>query len=233
MLDIKLINAKDKGFEATNLGIATSTSFIYPSIVFRTIQQLKTMDVLDIVARLEPFDTLHLASRIQSRVERIVKSRGSSKFFANRVLDLLSGDFTLYRKEEMDPYVLDRLRLWIDLLYPCSHQDRPFCDCGQINIAKLIIQRRMLGDTPSRVISYLESNYDLTAYIGDLITFLDAVVHRFEALHRIATVLEMKTQAKVAREYAELVKSPSKKHKKHKSKKSTGKKTTRTKKHLR
>ncbi len=229
MIEIKLVYAKDKGFVATKLGIATSTSFIYPSIIFRTIQQLKTMDVLDIVARLEPFENLHLASRIQSRIERIVKSRGSTKFFVNRVLDLLSGDFTLYRKDDMDPYVLDRLRLWIDLLYPCSHQERPFCDCGQINIAKLIIQRRIQGETPSKIISFLESNYDLTAYVGDLITFLDAVVHRFEALYRIASVLEMENQAQVAKELAELVKSPSKKSK---TKKSSRRKTRRAKRHI-
>ncbi len=230
LLEIKLINAKGKGFEATSLGIATSTSFIYPTVVHRTVQQLKGMDVLDIVARLEPFENLHLASRIQSRIERIVKARGSTKFFSNRVLDLLSGDFTLYRKEDMDPYVLDRLRLWIDLLYPCSHQERPFCDCGQISIAKLIIQRRIQGDTPSKVISFLESNYDLTAYTGDLVTFLDAVVHRFEALYRISTVLGMESQAKVAKEYAELVKSPSKK--KQRSKKSTRKKRAKAKRHV-
>ena len=217
LLKYRFVYAENKGFKVSELGRATSMSFIHPPVVARIIERLPNSEVLELIAELEPFEGIHLSNRIQSRVERMLKSRGTSKFFSSRVLDLMSGEYPV-SKEDMDPYVLDRLKLWSQLFYDCNHPERPYCDCGPKNTALLVMRLRMKGLTPSKIISELEKNYDLTSYLGDLISFLDNAVRRAESLERIAKVAGLKEIASKTRQIKEALQSPKKSKKQSRKK---------------
>ncbi len=213
LLKYRFVYAEKKEFKISELGKATSMSFIHPSIIARIIERLPNNDLLELMAELDPFDGIHLSSRIQSRVERMLKTRGSSKFFSSRVLDLMSGDYPI-TKEEMDPYVLDRLKIWSQLFYSCYHPEKPYCECGQKQAAILIMKLRIKGFSPSKIIQELEKNYDLTAYTGDIISFLDTAVRRAESIERIARVVGLKEVAKKAQQIKIQLQSPRKAKKK-------------------
>jgi len=74
--------------------------------------------------------------------------------------------------------------------FGCNHRDSPYCDCGMHAISKRMIELRREGLSPAQISRHFVRNYSITIYSGDVFSYLNEVVHKLEAVARIAHVYE-------------------------------------------
>lgn len=185
---IKNINGKKNMYMATKYGRAVSLSFlkIYKA---EYIKKHLKQDPLVTVEKLEPFDSAYLSSRLINRLSSALKTNVSSRLFADSTRDIITtGDVIA----KIDPQYTDKLiSLQIDFL-SCNCQEKPFCNCLEVNISDKIIRQRLHGWDPNHISKYFMTNYDVHIYPGDIFSWLDQVIRTLEAISRISLAFNNK-----------------------------------------
>jgi len=136
---------------------------------------------------MEAFENIHLAPRLIGFMERALKTRISSRLFNSNALDLL--DSASVKVGKLGKQVLDTLMRWNQIFFNCGCPDMPYCDHGVINVNKLLLQLRFNGYGPKAISSYIEKKFGLYAYPGDILRWLESLLHRLEGIQKITAAL--------------------------------------------
>ena len=72
--------------------------------------------------------------------------------------------------------------------FSCDCGD-PFCEHPAQEFARLVLDLRMSGLSPRAISAHFGKEYDLLLYAGDVYSYLDQVVHKLEAIERIASAM--------------------------------------------
>ena len=182
-----LIINQDSGYKVSKLGRAGSRSFLTVSDIGYVQTQLKSHSALEIAILMEPFENIHLAPRLIGFMEKALKTRVSSRLFNSSALELL--DSASVRVAKLDKHVLATLMQWSQLFFNCGCPDTPYCDHGVINVNKLLLQLRFNGYGPKAISSYIEKKFGLYAYPGDILRWLESLLHRLEGIQKITAAL--------------------------------------------
>ncbi len=170
------------------LGRAASVSFLSPSkAVF--VKEKIDMEPLELAIRLEPFESVYLSSKLQGELNRAYNTNFPTRFFSGAVLDIMDVSRTK-KPKKLEKWVLDLFAKWILDFFNCNCKDNPFCECGQIELAKKIVELRFTGLKPNNISQLLEKEYQLYIYPGDIFKWLDSLVHNLRAVSRIAEILK-------------------------------------------
>ncbi|MCG3217921.1 MAG: DEAD/DEAH box helicase [Candidatus Heimdallarchaeota archaeon] len=212
-----MLKAKNKRVTPTSLGIATSSSFLPPSKASRIANELKKRKPLDIAVELVPFEAVYLNSKLYAAVERALKIHMSSRLFSSSVLDILMGGSV--RLDSIDEWIMRVLQKWTQEIFTCRHKENPFCNCGVLNLSKLIAELRMSGMNPSKLTLELRNRWQLTAYPGDLLRWLDELIHQLDAVRKLAKVVGDQEKQQEANMLASELERPRSKRKKKQQKK--------------
>ncbi len=214
---MKMIDVENKNIYATNLGKAVSQSFLAPSYALRLVQEIKRQIrigysddfALTLAVRIQTFRSAHLSSKIQGEIERVLKTRISTNIFSGAIGDLYSGNG--WGSKSPTKLIMVTFTIWSKHIFNCKCLDMPFCDCGEINFSKILIDYRMKGYSPTMISSAIRKSFNIQLYPGDIYSYLDAVVHHLEAIKRLARVLEQKELEKITLNIANYVEQPVKK----------------------
>ncbi|MHA1911128.1 MAG: DUF5814 domain-containing protein [Candidatus Kariarchaeaceae archaeon] len=182
-----MVKAKNKRITPTSLGLATSSSFLPPSKAARIAKELKKKGSLEIAVELVPFEAVYLNSKFYAAVERSLKIHMSSRLFSSSVLDILMGGSV--RLDSIDEWVMSILKKWTQEIFTCRHKENPFCSCGVLKLSRLIAELRMSGMNPSRITLEMRNRWQLIAYPGDLLRWLDELIHQLDAVRKLAKVV--------------------------------------------
>nr|MDO8082476.1 DUF5814 domain-containing protein [Candidatus Freyarchaeota archaeon] len=170
------------------LGRAASVSFLTPSeAVF--VKENIDMDPLELAIRLETFESVYLSSRLQGELNRAYNTNFPTRFFSGAVLDLMDASRTKKTKK-LEKWVLDLFAKWTLDIFNCNCKDNPFCECGQVELAKKIVELRLRGLRPSNISQILKDEHELYVYPGDLFGYLNDLIHHLRAVSRIAEILK-------------------------------------------
>jgi helicase len=167
---LKIYNMVDD--DITDYGRAVSVSFLSVKEAEFIKKRLDT-DILDIIVQLESFTNVYLTRRLKSQLDIEVDT-----LFSGTCLEAL-------RTNEVGLNVLIAF-------FVCDCKENPYCDHPKWNISKTICELRMNGFSPSRISKTFRQEYGLLLYPGDVFSYLDAVVHKIEAVERIAGVSKKK-----------------------------------------
>ncbi|RDE12333.1 MAG: RNA helicase [Candidatus Thorarchaeota archaeon] len=183
-----MIRVQDNGVYPTELGKATSVSFLTPSEGLDVLKHIETMDVLDTAIRLEPFDNVYLSAKLQAEVDAAFKTHMPTRLFSGVMSDL--ADFGHQREShaKFPGWVYEVFSRWIAEIFNCGCRDFPECDHGMIRLGRWIVERRKEGLNPSGIAKRLHDDFELWAYPGDLFTWLDSLIHNLKAVQRIAAI---------------------------------------------
>ncbi|MFB0562509.1 MAG: DUF5814 domain-containing protein [Candidatus Lokiarchaeia archaeon] len=190
------------------LGRAASVSFLSPSKAVFVKENIE-MEPLELAIRLEPFESVYLSSKLQGEMNRAYNTNFPTRFFSGAVLDTMDVSRTK-KPKKLEKWVLDLFAKWILDLFNCKCKDNPFCECGQIELAKKIMELRFQGLKPSNISRLLEKEYELYSYAGDIFRWLDSLVHNLRAVSRIAETLEKDVLVGLIQQIIEKVESPTK-----------------------
>ena len=175
-----------KNHQITDYGRAVSVSFLSVQEA-EFIRRNLSEDILDTVIQLEPFENVYLTQRIKSILEVDVDT-----LFSGTCIEALT------THEAGIPLLLE--------FFVCECKENPYCDHPKLNISKKVCLLRMKGLSPSRICKVFRQEYGLLLYPGDIFSYLDAVVHKIEAVERIAKVYgakEIVEKAETARKQIE------------------------------
>jgi helicase len=152
----------------TPYGKAVSVSFLNVSEAEFVRSRLKK-DCLDTAVRLEPFKNVYLTQRLKSQLEIEVDT-----LFSGTCIEALT------THEVGIPLLV--------AFFACECKDTPYCDHPQWNISREICLLRMKGWSPRRICKHFRQEFGLLLYAGDVFSYLDTIIHKLEAIERIARV---------------------------------------------
>ena len=190
LLNLKLVIVDiDKKYLANQLGRAISKSFLTIEQSFDIIERIrhKQAKILEIVLELKPLKNVYLSKKV---VKDLAKNQNmkyfSNYFFSASVLSLMDANYVRKRKKfsrEFINYVIK----WTSELFTCTCKDKPYCNCGRINLEKLILRLRVEDKYSIEQISdYLEEEYKILIYKGDITDYLENLIYSFESIFNIS-----------------------------------------------
>ncbi|MFW9990343.1 MAG: DUF5814 domain-containing protein, partial [Candidatus Odinarchaeota archaeon] len=189
LLSFKLIRIKeDLKLKITRLGRAIANSFlsVEKSLEIIKILQNKIKNPLDIALDLEILRNVYLSKDLVADLSKNVNMKYfSNNLFSASVLSLMNADYVKKRKTFSRDFIDFIIRLTSDI-FNCTCKDNPYCDCGRLNIEKLILNLRVNDKmTIEEIANYLITEYKILVFKGDLITYLEEVIYSLESIKNI------------------------------------------------
>ena len=89
----------------------------------------------------------------------------------------------------------------------CTCGDAPFCGCPERKFSKKIVEYRLKGKDPRGISRAIASDYDLSAFDGDLLGYLDRLTRNLDAIFEISRILGKAEAAKNARKLGDDIES--------------------------
>jgi helicase len=191
----------------TELGRAAAISYFSASNV-AAIQEYSYDKADELSVRLEPIRNVYLSPRLQSEIERALRTRFATRLFAGAVLDLMSTRRSR-RLARLPRWVLNQFSKWTLDFFNCRCKENPFCDCGIWKVSRAVMELRYQGLTPSQINSTFLQEYELFVYPGDVFGFLDNQVHILQGIQRVAEVVGRYELAEQAGQVIEKIEHPS------------------------
>ncbi|MEQ9714738.1 MAG: DUF5814 domain-containing protein [Candidatus Asgardarchaeum sp.] len=176
----------DNYIHLTQLGKAVAVSFFTPEMAKKVIMLLNNNEhPLDIAINITPLENVYISSKLHNALTKIFRSKVSIKLFSGHVLDLIN-NVNYYRKN-LPKWILDLVVRWIHDFFNCNCPDSPYCDHGQLNVLKKVVELRKYGMTPSKISAFMLKKYEIHIYPGDIFNWLDSLIHSLKGISRIAS----------------------------------------------
>ena len=183
-----MIRVKEGGAYPTELGKATSLSFLTPSEGFAVEKMARKMDVLDIAIKLEPFENVYFSNKLQAEINSAFKTFMPTRLFSGIFSDLTDVSKPNSGAARLPKWVFELFGKWTNEFFNCGCRDYPECDHGHVALGQWIVKARKRGLNPSGIAMELQKKFELWAYPGDILSWLDTLIHKLQAVKRIAAV---------------------------------------------
>lgn len=183
-----MIRVKEGGAHPTELGRATSLSFLTPSTGLEVMKLTTSYDVLDIAIMLEPFENVYLSSKLQEEINSAFRTHMPTRLFSGVFSEISDVSKPGSGAGRLPQWVFEVFGRWATSFFNCGCRDFPECDHGKIKLGRWLVDRREEGLNPSGLAGRLHDEFELWAYPGDLFSWLDSLIHSLKAVQRIASV---------------------------------------------
>jgi len=185
----------------TPLGRAVATHFLKVEDAFLIRDRIyKKASPLDIAVELEPFEAAYF--RNADRLSRILGVQVPSRAFSPASLDIVfSGESIAKMDRSLQAQFTDFAREFLD----CVCEDAPFCGCPERKFSKKIVEYRLQGKDPRGISRAIAADYDLSAFDGDVLGYLDRLTRNLDAIGEIARISGKHDAAKEAKALAQKI----------------------------
>lgn len=183
-----MIRVKDGGAYPTDLGRATSLSFLSPSMGLEVMKLTASFDVVDIAIILQPFENIYLSNKLQEEINSAFRTHMPTRLFSGVFSEISDVSKPKSGAGRLPQWVFEIFGKWATTFFNCGCRDYPECDHGKIKLGRWLVDRRQEGLNPSGLAALLNDKFQLWAYPGDLFSWLDSLIHSLKAVQRIANV---------------------------------------------
>lgn len=190
LISFNLIRIKENlTIKATRLGRAIANSFLSVDESFEIIKKMqnKLESPIDIALNLEFLRNVYLSKNLVADLSKNVNMKYfSNNLFSASVLSLMNADYVKKRKTFSRDFIDFIMKLTSDI-FNCNCKDNPYCDCGRLNLEKLIVNLRVIENmTIEEIANYLIEEYKILVFKGDLIDYLENLIYSLESIKNIA-----------------------------------------------
>jgi helicase len=173
----------------TSLGQAATLSFFSPEKVLNIKSLLsQKRHFLQIALEEYPLTNIYLSKKLHTYLEKTYHMRFSTRLINSPVLDVMSASLKGKESTELNKWCLTIFSRWVQNFFICQCQENPFCTHGQEQIGRYLVTERLNGKNISQISTKL-SSFELQVYPGDVLSFLNSIIHELEGIQRIAEVL--------------------------------------------
>lgn len=183
-----MIRVKDGEAHPTELGKATSLSFLSPSMGLEVMRLTASYDVVDIAIILEPFKNIYLSNKLQEEINSAFRTHMPTRLFSGIFSEISDVSKPKSGAGRLPPWVFEIFGKWATTFFNCGCRDYPECDHAEIKLGRWLVDRRQEGLNPTGLANLLNDKFQLWAYPGDLFSWLDSLIHGLKAVQRIANV---------------------------------------------
>ncbi|MEJ2277401.1 MAG: DUF5814 domain-containing protein, partial [Candidatus Lokiarchaeota archaeon] len=192
--NLKVIERKNTGkLKITQLGRALAKSFFTVEEGFDIIKHLRKGEksIKEIVLELKPLRNVYLSKTVVADLSKNVNMKYfSNNFFSASVLSLMDAEYVKKRKKFSKEFIQLILK-WINDIFNCKCKDSPYCECGRLTLEKNILDLRMeRGFSVEDILNFLEREYEILVFKGDIIDYLESLIYSFESIKSIAEGIE-------------------------------------------
>ena len=183
-----MIRVKEGGVHPTDLGRATSLSFLTPNTGLQVMKLTASYDVLDIAIMLEPFENVYLSNKLQEEINAAFRTFMPTRFFSGVFAEISDLSRPKSGAGRLPQWVFEVFGKWTTAFFNCGCKDFPECDHPKIKLGRWLVEQRKEGMNPSGLAARLHDEFELWAYPGDIFSWLDSLIHSLRAVQRIADV---------------------------------------------
>ncbi len=189
--EFKLIRTKENLLRrTTRLGKAIAKSFLSVKIGLEIIESLKkrTKSVIEIALGLKSLRNVYISKKIVADLSRNVSMKYfSNNLFSSSVLSLLNAEHVKKKRGHYSRDYIDFIVSLISDIFNCKCKDNPYCDCGRLNLEKMILSLRTEDKfSIKEICEYLEDKYKILVFKGDIIDYLESLIYSLESVKNIA-----------------------------------------------
>lgn len=183
-----LIVRKGDSWYISHLGRAVTESFLKPTFGYEIAKKTQNHTIHEIAVEIAPLESVFLTNRFHAKLEHAIKSHLSSRFFSDGILETINDLSQI--KGKVSPLLMDKIRFWQRNFFDCKCKSNPYCEHPRQKISLLVLDLRMEGRSISQITNILSKEYDLLIYQGDLLNWLDEVIHAINAIGRLAKAMK-------------------------------------------
>jgi len=189
LISLKLIRIReDLKIKITRLGKAIANSFLSINESLGIIEKLKSrlLQPIEIALELNFLRNVYLSKKVVADLSANVNMKYfSNNLFSASVLSLMNAEYVRKRKTFSRDFIDFIMKLTKDI-FKCNCKDNPYCDCGRLNLEKLILNLRVNENMTIEEISiYLLEEYKIIVFKGDLIDYLENLIYSLESIKNI------------------------------------------------
>jgi len=189
LLQMKLIKTKNKLiYKSTQLGRAIAKSFLTIEVGLKIVNALnkKEKSVIEIALDLKPIKNIYLSKGVAADLAKNVNMRyQSNNLFSASVLSLMNAEYVKKRKSYSHDFI-EFVSKWIKDIFNCNCKDSPYCDCGKLNLEKMILNLRARDNlTIEEICDFFEVEYKINIFKGDIIDYLENLIYSLESIKNI------------------------------------------------
>ena len=186
---LKLIRINENFLlKSTQLGQAIARSFLKIEHCLEIIEIIKKNEksINEIVLEIKPIKNVYLARKVVADLAKNVSMKYlSNNLFSASVLSLMNADYVKKRKTFSNEFIEFITKLTGDI-FNCNCKDNPYCDCGRLRLEKIILYLRINENLSIEGISsYLNDEYNIIVFKGDLISYLEELIYSLESIKNI------------------------------------------------
>ncbi|MFX1322323.1 MAG: DEAD/DEAH box helicase [Promethearchaeota archaeon] len=186
---LKLIRIKENFLlKSTHLGQAIAKSFLSIEKCLEIIDIIKKNEksINEIALEIKPIKNVYLARKIVTDLAKNVSMKYlSNNLFSASVLSLMNADYVKKRKTFSDEFIDFITKLTGDI-FNCNCKDNPYCDCGRLKLEKIILNLRINENLSiEEISSYLNNEYKIIVFKGDIIDYLETLIYSLESIKNI------------------------------------------------
>ncbi|MFX1502354.1 MAG: DUF5814 domain-containing protein, partial [Promethearchaeota archaeon] len=190
LIDFRLVRIKENlTFKVTRLGRAIASSFFSVDDSFNIIEKLENTlaTPLDIALDLEDLRNVYLSKNVVVDLAKNTNMKYfSNNLFSASVLSLMNADYVKKRRSFSREFIDFITKLTSDI-FNCNCKDNPYCNCGRLNLEKLIVNLRVEKNmTIEEISDYLAEEYKIIVFKGDLIDYLENLIYSLESIKNIS-----------------------------------------------
>ncbi len=181
--------SSDSSWKTTQLGQAIGKSFITVEESLQIVEELKRNEksVTILALNLNPLKNVYLSKSVVADLSKNVSNRFlSNNLFSATALSLMNAEYVKKRKT-FSPRFIQLVLKWVKDIFNCSCKDSPYCECGRVNLMKIILDLRAEQKySIEDICFYMEEHYEIVVFKGDIIDFLENLIYSFESIKSIA-----------------------------------------------
>jgi helicase len=182
----KLVRIKeDFLYKPTYLGQAIAKSFLTIEHCLEIVDmvQREKKSVIEIALNIQPIKNVYLSKSVVIDLAKNVNVRyRSNNLFSGSVLSLMNAEYVRKRKRFSREFI-DFISKWVNDIFNCDCNDTPYCDCGRLNLEKMILKLRIDQNLSiEEICDYFEEEYKIIIHKGDLIGYLENLIYSLESI---------------------------------------------------
>ena len=176
-------------YKATFLGQSVAKSFLTVEMSLNIIEELKKREkeIIEIVLDLKSLRNVYLTKKVVADLSKHRPAKYSSNnFFSSSNLSLMDANYVKKRKSFSDDFIKYVVK-WTKEIFNCDCKDKPYCECGKLNLKVIILNLRIENNFSINEISeYLKNELEILIYRGDITDYLENSIYSFESVLNIS-----------------------------------------------
>ncbi|MHA1727887.1 MAG: DUF5814 domain-containing protein, partial [Promethearchaeota archaeon] len=138
---------------------------------------------------LHPFRNIYISNSVAKEISSKGQRKTSNLLFNSYTLSMLSAENIGKKKRKLSKFMKDLLSTWTREIFNCGCKESPYCNCGQRNVEKKLLELRIAGNYPDEILEWLNFEWQIKIYKGDLFDYFDGITHNLKSIYKIGKSL--------------------------------------------